>query len=362
MQKAPSERIAELDVLRALAIFAVILIHSISGGLYAVAWSSVTFKFYLVLDQFCRFSVPLFVGLSGYTLTLRYKDSHIDLREFFRKRVLRLIPWYLFWSAIIFLYIRFSVFGNTAPYFPIWKRIFLGKADYHLYFVPMIFQLYLLFPFLIYLIKKHNKWLLASFFLLEMIFYFVLGEFAAGRITLPFLLNDQQQYIFSGTWIFYFVLGIYLAFDNWLINFAKKYRVWLLVVLFLTFCWEIFNTFNLANSLNDLTLATRSSRIPVLVYASLFCIVAVSVANVFRLLPEKLYKLLVLVGQRSYVIYLLHTIPLRVFSSYIRPSSLLLTLLLFTLTALTSMYLAGMSLAIARYIHAKFLYRKVDEI
>jgi surface polysaccharide O-acyltransferase-like enzyme len=362
MQKVLSERIAELDILRALAIFAVILIHSLSGALYGASWSSGTFKFYLLLDQFCRFSVPLFVGLSGYTLTLKYKDNLINIGEFFRRRVLRLIPWYLFWSALIFSYIRFSVFWIGAPHFPFWKVIFLGKADYHLYFVPMILQLYVLFPFLIFLLKKWGKWFLALIFLMEMFFYFVLGEFAVGRITLPFLLNDQQQYIFSGTWIFYFVLGIYLALDSQLVNFAKKYKFPFLAILFLAFCWEVFNTFNLTYSFHDLTLATRSTRIPVLIYATFFYLTITAVMDYFNVLPRKLYRLLVGIGQRSYVIYLLHTIPLRVFSSYIRPSSALSMLLLFVIVALTSDYMAQISLSAARYAHAKFLIRRVEEI
>ncbi len=357
-----SERIAGLDILRALAVFAVILIHSVSGALYNASWSSQTFKIYLLFDQFCRFSVPLFVGLSGYTLTLRYKERSISFGEFFRRRVLRLIPWYLFWSAAILTYLRFSLFGVKAQHFPVWKVIFLGKADYHLYFVPMISSLYLLFPLLIFLFKKFGKWLLLPFLILEFAFYFLLTNYAAGRITLPFFLNDQQQYLFFGTWIFYFVLGISLALDAQLVNFVKKYKLLFLALLFLAFWWEVLNTFNSLGYLHDLTSATRSSAVAVLFYASLFCLLALSTTDHLRLLPRKLHILLVAVGQRSYLIYLLHTIPLRVFSSYIVPTSLQNTLLLFVLTAITSDYLAQISLNCARYIHVKFLYRRVEEI
>ena len=31
-----------------------------------------------------------------------------------------------------------------------------GQADYHLYYVPMIFQLYLIFPLIFYFLKKDN--------------------------------------------------------------------------------------------------------------------------------------------------------------------------------------------------------------
>ena len=83
MQKAQNERIEAFDILRAFAIGAVILIHTVSGSLYNISWSSLSFKIYIAIDQFSRFSVPLFVFLSGYTLSLRYGGGFVKISEYF---------------------------------------------------------------------------------------------------------------------------------------------------------------------------------------------------------------------------------------------------------------------------------------
>ncbi len=362
MQKPESERISGLDILRAFAIIAVVLIHTISGALYNLPWSSLLFKIYIVLDQFSRFSVPLFVFLSGYTLTLRYKNRPISAFEFFKKRLLRLLPWYFFWSAAVYFYIRLSVFGQSAPYFPLWKVIFLGKADYHLYFVPMIFSLYLIFPFLMFFIKKQANVTLILIILWQTAFYYVLSQFSQGNIKLPIFLNDQQQYLFFGTWIFYFVLGIYLAVETKVIANLKKYFWVIFSLAVLGLILEAQNTFRLASVLSNLTVATRSTRLVVLSYAGLSLLTFMSGLDYFRHLPKRIHDGLVRVGQRSYVTYLAHTLVLRVFSTYIHPLSLVWTFVLFVLVLAVSDYLAKISLTIASFSHSKILYRRTEEI
>jgi len=362
MQKQASERIDGLDVLRAFAIGAVVLIHTISGALYNVPWSFASFKIYLVLDQFSRFSVPLFVFLSGYTLTLRYKDRGVNLSEFFKKRLLRLLPWYFFWSAVIFFYLKFSVYGQSAPRFPLWKVIFLGKADYQLYFVPMVFSLYLVFPFVLPVVRKFPRSALFLSLSWQAAFYFVLSMYSQGKIKLPFFLNDQQQYLFFGTWFFFFMLGIYLAVEIKIIEFFKKYALLFLALAILALVWESFDTFHLAYSYSSLNLATRSTRLAVLGYAALSILGLVLVVQYFRFIPKRLHNGLVHLGQRSYVVYLAHTLVLRVFSTYIPPLSLLSTFVLFVLVLSVSDYLSKLALFVASFSRSKILFRKTEEI
>ncbi len=362
MQKPESDRIASLDILRAFAIIAVILIHTISGGLYNIAWSSVSFKIYIALDQFSRFSVPLFVFLSGYTLTLRYKDRGIAVSEFIRRRLLRLLPWYFFWSVVVFFYIRFSVYGQNAPYFPLWKILFLGKADYHLYFVPMIFSLYIIFPLLIWLVRKFPKTALAMAFFWQAGFYLVLSKFSLGEIKLPIFLNDQQQYLFFGTWLFYFVLGVYLAVEVKITMLIKKYFLPIFVLAFLGLVWECVNSLDLALTLSNLTVATRSTRFAVLAFATLSILTLMGAVDYFKFIPKRIHDGLVRLGQRSYVVYLAHTLVLRVFSTYIHPISLTSTVMLFVLVLAVSDYLSKLVLSAAALTHSKILYRKTEEI
>lgn len=102
------ERLLEFDILRGIAIFGVILIHIIGSSFHFWNKGSQTWFIFLTLDQMFRFSVPLFVFISGYTLYSKYKDNFKYL-EFYTRRVLKVLPWYFVWSLIIYLYINFTV-------------------------------------------------------------------------------------------------------------------------------------------------------------------------------------------------------------------------------------------------------------
>ncbi len=165
------ERLVELDILRAVAIFGVILIHIIGSSFHFWDQGSPAWVIFLTLDQLFRFSVPLFVFISGYTLYLKYKQN-FKYFEFYLKRAARILPWYFFWSLIIYIYIHTTVAKGFVDY-PTWKLILLGKVDYHLYFVSMIFQLYLLFPVLLWLYKKFRSNFVITLFVLEAILYLI---------------------------------------------------------------------------------------------------------------------------------------------------------------------------------------------
>src|SRR5258707_920866 len=105
-QRTPSSRasaatvqdVAAVNLLKGLAIIAVIVLHVLSSVPHVFAGAMTSFSV-IVTDQFLRFCVPLFIGLSGYALASRY-GSKIDLPTFFKRRVLRILPQYILWSLI----------------------------------------------------------------------------------------------------------------------------------------------------------------------------------------------------------------------------------------------------------------------
>jgi peptidoglycan/LPS O-acetylase OafA/YrhL len=120
-----------VTLLKGIAITAVVTIHilsSIPGYIYTTANAAQ----YIYLDQLLRFSVPLFIGLSGYALAKKY-GTEIALVSFYKRRFSRLIPLYLLWSIGLWLLFRAIPVWNTADaYSPFWKVIILGRGDYHL--------------------------------------------------------------------------------------------------------------------------------------------------------------------------------------------------------------------------------------
>lgn len=145
------KRSAGIDILKAIAIIAVILIHTTSISFRFIKPENI--NYYLIFDQILRFSVPLFVATSGFLLAAKYLNQTLEIKEFFQKRALKLIPLYLVWTGIIYYYLHYLSAEHQAQ-FSVFQIIFLGKADYHLYFVPMLFQLYLLFPIVLYFYRR----------------------------------------------------------------------------------------------------------------------------------------------------------------------------------------------------------------
>ena len=282
------------NILKGLAIIGVIAIH-LNSNLFNFFRDGTFIKTgLLAFDQIIRFSVPLFVFLSGFSLSAKYQNQKFILWDFLKERISKLIPLYLLWSAIIYL---------------------VGKADYHLYFVPMIFQLYLLFPLFLLLIKKFPIYFLLTAFCFQLL---LLWQFP-GQI-FP---TDQEQYLFSGNWVFYFILGIWLAQKTMsfrqqechsgecrnLFNRSRVKHGMTLLVIFVTMIWVITDCFNLLKNNENILIATRSSKISVFFY-SIFIILGSNIL-VFDKIKNFFKKFLIYVGRYSYLIYLSHTIIIR---------------------------------------------------
>lgn len=334
------ERITEVDILKGIAVLGVIILHVISPSLSFFPRSSLDFKLAIFVDQLFRFSVPLFVALSGYTLAQKYKEGKIDLSNFFKRRVVRLLPWYLFASAVIYAYLKNSRWAPLSESFPLWKIIFLGKADYHLYFVPMILQLYLLFPFLIAIYKKLQLKFLISLFFFQLIIYYVFSQQVKGQIDLHFFLNDQQQYIFFATWIFYFALGIALNLTTQLSKIQKAAKSAAPIFTIAAFCWMLADTWGIIGRNLDVIVATSFTRITVLIYASMFIASTIAFGNKIQNLPQMFTTFMEKIGRHSYLIYLFHTLALRIIIPYVPPNSAINIITLGTLTLATTVALS----------------------
>ena len=64
-----------IDVLRIIAILAVVLIHTTTKTLQISPNALLVVPFTLVLNQVSRFAVPLFFMISGFVLELNYNSS-----------------------------------------------------------------------------------------------------------------------------------------------------------------------------------------------------------------------------------------------------------------------------------------------
>lgn len=305
-----------LDFLKGLAILAVVGIHFLDKTFPYLSEFQKPYGFWF--DQFLRFSVPLFVALSGYGLAQKYQSPALDYLAFIKRRAVKLLPAYFLGSAIAYIsIILFKTWPGYQQNYPLWQIIFLGRADYHLYFIPMIFQLYLFFPFLLQATRKF------SFKFLLPIWGLQLGWFIlAGHYLKPFkdgFWSDQWQYLLSFTWVGYFVLGIFLATQK--IFSAKLLKIAGGSALLLGLILSGFDSWQAFVRLGDTLQALRFNRPAIFLYASGFITFGLSFNSQFaksiwwRQPVETL-------GRWSYEIYLVHTLPLRFLSEVKRYSPL----------------------------------------
>jgi len=141
-----SRRITEreywLDWMRVTACFLVMMTHSCEpfylGGEGSLLLTKADAVWVAVLNSLPRACVALFVFASAY---LQF-PLHYSTREFFRKRALRILPPFLFWTLVYAL-----VWGDPIQNFMDLLLNFNYAAG-HLWFVYMLIGLYLVMPLL----------------------------------------------------------------------------------------------------------------------------------------------------------------------------------------------------------------------
>ena len=296
--------------LRGLAISLVVLIHilaSIQFPLYRTQpWQTLAVS----LDQISRICVPIFVALSGFGLMMKYSQMKFSWGEFLRNRVWKLVPAYFLFS--LFFYI---VFQFRPDWIPVGTpnsfllQLLLGKADYHLYFVPLIFQLYLLFPFLKKLVEKGPFLMLFGSIIFEANLYWYFTHLPNPD---TYFARDQQQYTFFFTWIAYFVMGMVVATDQGQVILKRFFKVGWLVMMVGGLYWAIVTGVLKIQGGTDPIEVLRFTRWPILMYALGFLGSYWSGIFSFEKLSKKSQFLLGWLGKYSYWIYLGHTLILRI--------------------------------------------------
>ncbi len=201
-----SHRLKEMDFIRAVAALAVIAIHvsatyiDVSRGAYYT-------------NQLVRFAVPLFVLISG-LLLYRTNDSIKDFKgylAFLGKRLKKIFIPYLIWSLIYTLFTMRadlgSVWLNKAEFLTDFgRKLLIGNACTHLYFVIIIIQMYLLFPLLKTFVIRFPKtafWTCLAVTLVSQTAIY-LHSMKIIRIQ-DFILPKYEVF---PVWIFFFVFGM----------------------------------------------------------------------------------------------------------------------------------------------------------
>lgn len=143
-------RLYEIDVVRILTFACVIGVHVISE---AVPTADVAQHGVLILLHFTR---QVFFALTTFVLLLGQLSRPKPMRRFWPRRFLLVGVPYLVWSVV---YWGIGEIGHAPSRWPddlvtLGREILLGGAWYHLYFLLVTMQVYLLVPVITWLIRR----------------------------------------------------------------------------------------------------------------------------------------------------------------------------------------------------------------
>ena len=207
-------KLKHINLMNVFMCFGVVTIHLTSIPVLNLRRDSLWYLLFFVINKFFSFAVPTFLFLSGFKLFHKSRNAKIDLKSFYIGRIRRLVIPYLIAFAVYFTFFKTQ---NLATWDELLPGLFLGKLVAHFYYIIIAIQFYLLFPLLKFLFDRADKLLL----ILSFVSTILLNQFVS------FAYDDR----FFATYIFYFVLGMFLA----------KYRaekpirpVWLYAAAFLT--------------------------------------------------------------------------------------------------------------------------------
>lgn len=137
-------RMAYLDLFRLIAAIAVVVIHLTASVIGQYNQGSTLQLGVTLINGLALFAVPAFIFISGYTFMVIYRGKQVSFLSFLKKRTLVLLLPYIGWSLVYYadqLYFSAAPFSLTGFVY----TLMTGSAFYHLYFMPIIFQFYLLF-------------------------------------------------------------------------------------------------------------------------------------------------------------------------------------------------------------------------
>lgn len=228
--------------------------------------------------------MALFIFLSGY-LT---KTTNIDIKTFYKKRLLRVFIPYCIWSIV------YTMAYNKWDEFIF--NFITGQCCGIYYFIIVYIQLTLLVPMISKLIKS-KYWKLG--FIITPIFILIEYIFTFNNEQIAFPFNG----LFFVVWFVFFYLGMCIRNGNIKVS-LNNTQIYVLFVLgyvlqFIEgFIWYIYGNYNMA---------TTQLKFSAMIYSIIISIICYRwIINEENIFFNKLNRLFILIGNYSFGIYLTH--------------------------------------------------------
>ena len=198
-----NNRVEELDFLRGISIVGVVVIHVFSSFVYVMNSNPGLGIYGLVLSQWTRFSVPMFLFVSAASLTVTHSND-FNYSKFLLRRIRIILVPYFIWS-LVFEFNKGNLDSFSIPaLFNILSDLVQGNAASQYYFIPLVMQFYILYPLFLWISATRRGFAGTAilFAVVQVSAILLLTTIEESGIKFPHAMEG-----FFLQWIFYFVLG-----------------------------------------------------------------------------------------------------------------------------------------------------------
>lgn len=193
------ERIIYLDVLRSICGFLVIVLHVASQNWSSVDVNSFTWNVFNFYESLTRFTVPVFVMISG-SLFLN-SSTEINIENLYKKNILKLVIVYFGWGFIYAAYLHIGNWNGFKNF-----AIDVINGYYHMWFIPMLIGLYILVPVLRKITADQK--IMQYFIIISVLFGFVVPVILKFPVISKFdCFYENMNMHFPLGYVIFFVLG-----------------------------------------------------------------------------------------------------------------------------------------------------------
>ncbi len=308
------KRLVHYDLVRIIAIFAVVVVHT-SGSFYRALApvTSVDWQVSNIYSTMGKFSICIFVMVSG-MFFLNPKKS-ITIGTLFKKNILRIAAAFLFWSiayALFGLHVKIKMNGYQPEFINAFI-IDIVNGNYHLWFCYMIIGIYMIVPFLKLITADEH--LLKYFLILSIIMASIVPvlQLLPDVVSVPVsIVVSQLKLTFVTGWVGIFMLGYYLSYCN--VTKRAEILIYITGTLSLLVTIALNGYMSVRNNQNYEPLYDLTNINILLTAVAVFIFFRLHVSNMD--FSERFQKIVLILSECSFGIYFIHVFLIIMFQQY----------------------------------------------
>ncbi|WP_251551479.1 acyltransferase [Neobacillus muris] len=192
----------EIDFMRTFIMLGVLSVHTMTIFTNKLEDGTVPSMAMSAVHSSMHVTRLAFMFITGLVLFITYYRKEFHILSFWKKRLSLIAIPYLFWNIIYILFRSTYSLDFNGSLLAFLKELgisLLQGDEFYIYFVLISFQFYLVFPFLLYGMRKYEKWHL-QIFIGSVIFQLVMMAFY--KFAIPHIDRSGWPYLLSHYGVF----------------------------------------------------------------------------------------------------------------------------------------------------------------